>query len=88
MKCAIYIRVSTDKEEQKTSLQNQKDLFFKYISDKEWDIGKMYIDIESGTNDKREQFQQMISDAKKKALILYLQRNFLELLEMENYHTK
>ena len=46
MKCAIYIRVSTNKEEQKTSLQNQKDLFFKYISDKGWDIGKIYIDIE------------------------------------------
>jgi len=45
MKCAIYIRVSTNKEEQKTSLQNQKDLFFKYISDKGWDIGKIYIDI-------------------------------------------
>ncbi len=64
MKCAIYIRVSTNKEEQKTSLQNQKNLFFKYISDKGWDIWKIYIDIESGTNDKREQFQQMISDAK------------------------
>ena len=72
MKCAIYIRVSTDKEEQKTSLQNQKDLFFKYISDKGWDIGKMYIDIESGTKDKREQFQQMISDAKNKKFEIIL----------------
>ena len=66
MKCAIYIRVSTDKEEQKTSLQNQKDLFFKYVADKNWDIGKIYVDIESGTKDKREQFQNMISDAKSK----------------------
>ncbi|NJJ35105.1 recombinase family protein [Clostridioides difficile] len=72
MKCAIYIRVSTDKEEQKTSLQNQKDLFFKYISDKGWDIGKMYIDIESGTKDKREQFQQMISDAKNRSFDIIL----------------
>jgi site-specific DNA recombinase len=33
MRCAVYVRVSTDKEEQKSSLENQKDLFIRYISD-------------------------------------------------------
>lgn len=36
MRCATYIRVSTDKDEQKASLQNQKDLFYCYINEKGW----------------------------------------------------
>ena len=46
MKCAIYIRVSTDREEQKTSLANQRDLFERYVQDKGWDIYDLYVDIE------------------------------------------
>ncbi|MED0708508.1 recombinase family protein [Aneurinibacillus aneurinilyticus] len=38
MRCAVYIRVSTDKEEQKTSLENQKSLFYQFIEDKGWDV--------------------------------------------------
>ncbi|WOO44852.1 recombinase family protein [Bacillus subtilis] len=38
MRCAIYIRVSTDKEEQKASLKYQKELFYKFIEKKRWDI--------------------------------------------------
>ena len=34
MKCAIYTRVSTDKEEQKQSLENQKELFINYVKEK------------------------------------------------------
>lgn len=26
-RCAVYVRVSTDKEEQKSSIENQKELF-------------------------------------------------------------
>lgn len=33
MKCAIYVRVSTDKEEQKASLINQGELFLRYIQE-------------------------------------------------------
>jgi DNA invertase Pin-like site-specific DNA recombinase len=55
MRCAVYIRVSTDKEEQKASLSNQRDLFVRYISDKGWDIHDFYVDVESGTTDKRDQ---------------------------------
>jgi site-specific DNA recombinase len=38
MRCAIYLRVSTNKEEQKSSLENQRDLFYRYIGDKSRDV--------------------------------------------------
>lgn len=79
MKCAIYIRVSTDKEEQKTSLENQKDLFLNYVAEKKWDIFKIYQDIESGTKDNREAFQQMISDAKDKKFDIILAKELSRL---------
>ncbi len=34
MRCAVYIRVSTDKEEQKSSLENQRSLFYQYLEDR------------------------------------------------------
>ncbi|WP_313638386.1 recombinase family protein [Paenibacillus sp.] len=64
MRCAVYIRVSTDKEEQKASLENQRSLFFQYLEDKGWDIFDFYIDVESGTTGKREHLQRLIQDAK------------------------
>lgn len=38
MKCAVYIRVSTDKEEQKTSLENQQRFFYNVITEKGWQL--------------------------------------------------
>jgi site-specific DNA recombinase len=78
MKCAIYIRVSTNKEEQKASLslENQRELFLKYISDKGWDIHNFYVDVESGTTDKREQLQKLISMLRLKSLMLSWLKNF------------
>ncbi|MEH7378979.1 recombinase family protein [Bacillus sp. JJ1533] len=65
MKCAVYIRVSTDKEEQKTSLDNQQRFFYNIIVEKGWDLFRFYIDVESGTKDKkRENLRQLIEDAK------------------------
>ncbi|GKU80502.1 recombinase family protein [Paenibacillus sp. L3-i20] len=66
MRCAVYIRVSTDKEEQKTSLENQRSLFFQYLEDKGWDVFDFYIDVESGTTSKREHLQRLIQDAKER----------------------
>lgn len=66
MRCAAYIRVSTDRLEQKQSLANQKDLFFSFIKEKGWDVFDFYVDVESGTTDKREQLQRLIQDAKEK----------------------
>lgn len=75
MRCAVYIRVSTDKEEQKSSLENQRSLFYQYIEDKGWDVFDFYVDVESGTTGKRENLQRLIEDAK--------QRNFDIILAKE-----
>ncbi|MED0773815.1 recombinase family protein [Bacillus siamensis] len=66
MRCAIYIRVSTDKEEQKASLKYQKELFYKFIEEKGWDIYEFYIDVQSGTTAKRKNLQRMIEDSQDK----------------------
>ncbi|WP_286230564.1 recombinase family protein [Neobacillus mesonae] len=79
MRCAIYIRVSTDKEEQKASLGNQRELFIRYISDKGWDIEHFYVDVESGTTEKRPQLQQLISDAKAKKFDVILAKELSRL---------
>ncbi|MBD0383278.1 recombinase family protein [Paenibacillus sedimenti] len=64
MRCAVYIRVSTDKEEQKSSLENQRSLFYQYLEDRGWDVFDFYVDVESGTTGKRENLQRLIRDAK------------------------
>ncbi|MNW41170.1 Recombinase [compost metagenome] len=66
MRCAVYIRVSTDKEEQKTSLENQRSLFYEYLEKQGWDVFDFYIDVESGTTGKRENLQRLIKDAKER----------------------
>lgn len=52
MRCAVYIRVSTDKEEQKASLKYQQDLFYRYIEENGWDVYDFNIDVQSGTTAK------------------------------------
>ncbi|CAH1213198.1 hypothetical protein PAECIP111893_03646 [Paenibacillus plantiphilus] len=66
MRCAVYIRVSTDREEQKTSLENQRSLVYEYLEKQGWDVFDFYIDVESGTTGKRENLQRLIKDAKKR----------------------
>ncbi len=58
MRCAIYIRVSTDKEEQKASLKYQKELFYRYIEEKGWDIYEFCVDVQTGTTGKRKNLQK------------------------------
>jgi DNA invertase Pin-like site-specific DNA recombinase len=79
MRCAVYVRVSTDKEEQKASLGNQKDLFIRYISDRGWDIHNFYVDVESGTTEKRPQLQQLIADARAKKFDVILAKELSRL---------
>ncbi|MGG2093985.1 recombinase family protein [Bacillus sp. S13(2024)] len=79
MKCAVYIRVSTDKEEQKTSLVTQKQLFMKYVSDKGWDVYEFYEDVESGTTSKRPELQRLIGDAKAKKFDVILAKELSRL---------
>lgn len=80
MKCAVYIRVSTNKEEQKQSLDNQKELFMNLISEKNWDLSNIYLDIQSGTKmTKRPQLKQMIKDAKEKKFDIILAKELSRL---------
>lgn len=63
LKVGVYIRVSTDTQEQKTSLKNQKDLFIQYAKEKGWSIYDFYVDIQSGTSSKRKELNRLIRDA-------------------------
>ena len=67
LKVVYYARVSTDKEEQKNSIVNQRDHFEEFIrSNKKWEYCGGYIDdgISGIHAEKREEFQRMIMDAK------------------------
>ncbi|MDL0420803.1 recombinase family protein [Caldibacillus thermoamylovorans] len=79
MRCAVYVRVSTDKEEQKDSLKYQQELFYNYIAEKGWDIYKFYIDVESGTTAKREELQKLIEDAQDKKFDIILAKELSRL---------
>ncbi|MED4908870.1 recombinase family protein [Brevibacillus centrosporus] len=79
MRCAIYIRVSTDKEEQKQSLENQKNMFYQLIEDRGWDVYKFYVDVESGTTDKRENLQLLIEDAEQRKFDVILAKELSRL---------
>lgn len=65
-KVAAYCRVSTDKDDQANSLENQKTYFDRYIKEnKDWEFVEIYADEGiSGTSTKnRDEFQRMIKDA-------------------------
>ncbi|CAM3464503.1 recombinase family protein [Marinicrinis lubricantis] len=79
MRCAVYIRVSTDKEEQKQSLENQKNMFYQIIEDRGWDVYKFYVDVESGTTDKRENLQRLIEDAEQRRFDVILAKELSRL---------
>ena len=79
MRCAVYIRVSTDKEEQKASLKYQKELFYKYIEEKGWDIYQFYVDVQTGTTGKRKNLQKMIEEAQEKKFDIILAKELSRL---------
>ncbi len=68
LKCGVYIRVSKNIEEQKSSLRNQKDLFIKYAADNNWHIVDFYVDIETGTSTTRKELNRMLNDAENKRI--------------------
>jgi DNA invertase Pin-like site-specific DNA recombinase len=72
MKCAVYIRVSTNHEEQTTSLQNQKEMFIKLIAEKGWELYKVYEDRGSGTHGKRDGLKELLKDAEQKKFDIVL----------------
>lgn len=69
LRVAYYARVSTEKEEQINSLENQISFFEEYIAkNKHWIKVSGYVDegISGTTSLKRENFMKMIDDAKNK----------------------
>lgn len=79
MKCAVYIRVSTDNEEQKTSLVNQKSYFVDFIQKNNYDLYDFYEDVESGTTEKRENLQRLLKDAENKKFDIILTKEISRL---------
>lgn len=66
MRVVAYCRVSTDKEDQHNSFENQIRYFKRYIeSNPEWKLVKIYADegITGTSTEKRTEFLQMIRDA-------------------------
>lgn len=61
---AVYARVSTEFETQKTSIHNQLQIYDEYVKDKNWSIEKVYTDKKSGTKRNRPGFKALIEGAK------------------------
>lgn len=58
--CAIYARVSTQK--QKEDLSNQIEIIRKYANENGYSVDKVYSDIASGLNYDRGEFQTMLNE--------------------------
>lgn len=61
MKVAIYVRVSTNKQD----LKNQVAYCKKHCEIKNWEVHDIYSDIISGTKDSRPEFNRLLSDMRK-----------------------
>ncbi|WP_186278738.1 recombinase family protein [Lysinibacillus sp. BW-2-10] len=72
MKCAVYARVSTGFDSQKTSIPTQIKLFDNYIKERGWELYQVYTDEESGSKSNRDGIQQLLSDAKAKKFDIVL----------------
>jgi len=68
MKAAIYVRVSTDKQE----ASNQLEALRAYCSKSNYEIYKEYVDVISGKENSRPSYDLMFSEAHKKAFDLVL----------------
>ena len=62
MKVAIYARVSTDKQETKNQLIELRE----YSKKSDWEIFNEYVDVISGKEEKRPQYDKLFRDAHKK----------------------
>jgi len=75
LRVCAYCRVSTDKDDQLNSLQNQKDFFESYIRNHEnWELVHIWVDegISGTSTKKRVSFNQMIEECKKRNVDLVL----------------
>ncbi len=67
-RAAIYLRVSTDKQE----LENQERQLTPYCERSGWDIHKVYRDVISGKEEKRPAFDELFRDAHQKKFDILL----------------
>ena len=67
-KVAVYVRVSTDKQE----VENQERQLIPFCEKSGWDIFKIYRDVMSGKEEKRPGFERMFKDARKKLFDIVL----------------
>ncbi|MFN7251515.1 MAG: recombinase family protein [Anaerobacillus sp.] len=73
MRCAIYTRVSTKKEEKQNSLVTQKEAIMNLITAKEWELYDIYMDVDPCTKTKkRHELKRLINDAKEKKFDIIL----------------
>ncbi|MFE4029469.1 recombinase family protein [Priestia sp. YIM B13551] len=79
MRCAIYARVSTEFDSQKTSIDNQIDLFRNYANENNWEIVKVYTDKKSGTKVDRPGLKSLIADGKAKLFDVILAKELSRL---------
>lgn len=79
MRAVGYIRVSTDKEEQAQSLENQKNLIISFIKEKGFSFAGFYVDVESGTTSNREELKRLIEDVKKDKFDLVISKELSRL---------
>lgn len=79
MRVGAYARVSTGREEQDTSLVNQKLMFEKYIKDKGWKFEKYYQDRKTGTKAKRPELIKLLNDIEQKNIDVVLVKDLSRL---------
>ena len=79
MRCAIYIRVSTEHEEQKNSIENQHLAAQQYALEHGWEVIEEYIDIQTGTTAKRKNLQRLIDDMSKNKFDIILTKELSRL---------
>lgn len=68
MKIALYLRVSTDKQE----TENQAAQLREFAAKQGWQIAREFTDYESGSKADRAQFRQMFEDASRRKFDLVL----------------
>ena len=77
LKVAAYCRVSSDHEEQESSLIVQKAYYEKYIqNNKDWILVDIYAERMSGLRlEDRTEFQRMLEDCEKRKIDLILTKS-------------
>ncbi|WP_171051849.1 recombinase family protein [Alteribacter natronophilus] len=73
-----FVRVSTDRVEQRASLQNQKEMVQDYIEEKGWNLEKLYTGPESGTK-LNSSMKELLEDIENKNIDVLLVKDLYRL---------